>query len=476
MGNSLLLKRSSPFAFPGGAPGFDSSHPAAQSISIGHGFSGIAKNGGFVNLLSGTRGVNSNGPTSALIGTIGPSLDYSGSTMSTAFAGQSSVVDGVATIAGIFQLDSIGLAVQSIFCSSSASSTGVLLSINSTGLLTISVPGRNGSLNTTPLLSAGVPYFVAASMVAVTGGAANIVVVNLATGQVQSVVTTMNTLASLPAPNGTYFVGQRGAGSSALIGKLATVMFAPQFTSMAQLMAWAADPWSFWYPAKVYLSSLLNVPGISLTPSVNLYDQLKPFWPTTYYSLSSGLNPNLFAPLNPIPFNQTNWSKPLSVALAPINLSFSQSQLLTNPYPIVNVQSFYTHSPTFPLLDQPYNLNLYGLIPSNPIVATDTFTTFKAKNFASPDYIYNPNLYTNPIPFNQTDFQPTHFAPQARFDLSIPTNLNIFTNLRPLLIFAYPSIHSPLPVPPDYSIGFQIQNVPVVISTLIQRTLTGVGL
>lgn len=85
-----------------------------------------------------------------------------------------------------------------------------------------------------------------------------------------------------------------------------------------------------------------------------------------------------------------------------------------------------------PLLDQPYNQALYAVtvaaLPFNPV-------EFAHSNIlpdwqGAPPPPLNINLFTNPFPFNQTDWAKADTIPRAPFDLSVPLNPNLL-NLFP---------------------------------------------
>ena len=89
---------------------------------------------------------------------------------------------------------------------------------------------------------ANVPYFAAVSANAST---ANYLLLRLDNG---TLLTGTSGGAASTAPNGTFVVGNdfsAGDGSTAF---QTAAMASGVFLSMPALVAWAADPWSFWYP------------------------------------------------------------------------------------------------------------------------------------------------------------------------------------------------------------------------------------
>jgi hypothetical protein len=243
MGLPLIYRRS-PLAFPGRAPGFDQSHPAAASISIGNGFSGIAVGSNIVSLLNDVPGTVTATVGSTLDGHIGPAFTTAASGYSS-FANQLSVSNAQVTIGAIFV--------------PSASQVGALFSTGGTnaastrlyfGTSTITIGNVNNGSSFTYTFSVGTPYFVAASgnFSGSSGPNFTCVIVNLATGQ----TTTFTNTASISptTSNGTYRVGESG-NAGAFNGKIAAVMFALTFLSAAALKNWASRPWDFWYPPTV---------------------------------------------------------------------------------------------------------------------------------------------------------------------------------------------------------------------------------
>ncbi len=93
-------------------------------------------------------------------------------------------------------------------------------------------------------LSTNVPYFIGVSC---RSGSQNFVVVNLATGQVQTATTT--TVRAFSAATG-YTIGGLSGGSKQADATIMAAMHSVSYLSLPELLAWAADPWAFWYPAE----------------------------------------------------------------------------------------------------------------------------------------------------------------------------------------------------------------------------------
>jgi hypothetical protein len=237
-------------AYPAGAtPGFDQSHIASGGITNRRGFSGIATSANFVNVLNGAAGAIVNAPTSAYLGSIGPCTDYpgQGQTHCSTFAGQSTTIDAQATLAAIFQLDAVNAGTNVFFTESGNSNGGYSIGYTATGKPTCLALGGTNSIST-PTLVANIPYFFAVSS-QVVGGSCFFVLARLDTGQVLT-ETQARAVPSAGAPSGIYNVGNTTSSPRSPNAKIAAVMFSNQSISLAAIVQWAADPWSFWYPNK----------------------------------------------------------------------------------------------------------------------------------------------------------------------------------------------------------------------------------
>jgi hypothetical protein len=241
-----LIYPSNPLAFPGGAPGFDPTHPMAHGIVPGHGFSGVAQGANFIDLLSGQVGAPT--LTSAKnYGPIGPSVLLNSSTSTVAFSGQPLATDTLVTIGTIAIISSVS-GKQVFFCATGPTvQTGQwLLAHDATGGNGVYVAAiGSADINSGINLSSSVPYFIAAS--ANLSGVANFVVVNLATGAIRFSSVAGSTQSG-GVGTGTYYIGAYQATGYELGGYEASIMYAPVFHCPADLGQWAQRPWGFWYP------------------------------------------------------------------------------------------------------------------------------------------------------------------------------------------------------------------------------------
>jgi hypothetical protein len=227
-----------PLAFPSGmVAGFDPSHPLSKNIR----FSGIASDGNFFNLLSNKPGTVVGAPSANIDAILGSNATFTNSTDAANFSGQSTVNDGNVTICCIVYFNSVS-ASQALFASSSVNTGWRFAYDNPSGYFNIIAGGVTGiNMGIAPV--ANVPYFLAASA---SSTQSSVVLARLDTGKVTFATSTG---ASPVAPNGTYQVGN-DTFSEVAKAKISTVMFSASFTSLQQLLQFAQDPWSFWYPRK----------------------------------------------------------------------------------------------------------------------------------------------------------------------------------------------------------------------------------
>src|SRR6266550_8388364 len=113
-----LLKRL-PFSYPGGLPGVDWTHPAAQNLLI----STVAKDGNHVNLLKGVSGTIAGTPTRAIDGTISESVTFPGVTDRTNFP-FTTIAPPSATTAAIFRITVINASPTDFAGDSNGSNVG----------------------------------------------------------------------------------------------------------------------------------------------------------------------------------------------------------------------------------------------------------------------------------------------------------------------------------------------------------------
>lgn len=195
-----------------------------------------------INLLTGSRATKNTSPTT-LPSIIGPTLNAQ---TSTGWVTDGTISETVTadTIAAIL-IPTASTAIGWFLVKSNTNTTSLLGGVQIASLVPhYRSQGLGFSSGLT--LSLNVPYFIAGSF---RNGNQNWVVVNLLTGQILAAVNTsaitMNNSSAPYGIGGSFTVG-RSAGA-----QIAAVMLTTnRFLRPQALLAWARDPWSFWYPAE----------------------------------------------------------------------------------------------------------------------------------------------------------------------------------------------------------------------------------
>jgi hypothetical protein len=261
MARSLLFKRPNPLAFPGGSPGFDPSHVASRAVA----FSSASVNGNHTNLLRGQPGTIQGSPSAFIDGNIGPAtklalngqdgLLFSG-------VGPSGVLSyNAITLAGIFVIDTSNENFNAIISTDAGNQQGHYITQDTSSFNALMWTSSGVAVNHLPfVVLPATPYFVAiSSVVASAIDPAHGVVVNLLTGQIQTFSGLISSILSANPTSGTYCVGNIGTSLNfGFGGKIAATMVSKAKLSLPELLQWAQDPWSFWYPRKTDFLSLLR--------------------------------------------------------------------------------------------------------------------------------------------------------------------------------------------------------------------------
>ena len=255
-----LIRLSNPLIFPSRKPGFDPSHPAAQNPRL----SLVAAQANFLN-IGGLGGQPATANISAAVPkSIGPIVDFgnAGGSQKVTVANLSTATDVAFTAAAIIVVRTIIAAAQQLLTNSNTGTAPFAFRITaSTGTLNLNVNGTN-SVFASPALIVGVPYLVAASR---TSNNINFLISRLDTGQVYTgAVANAGTSAG---GNGTYCIGNGVAGGVSCFSYMAAAMASATYLSIPKLLAWGADPWSYWYPRAVenLIMSSLKTPAAAAT-------------------------------------------------------------------------------------------------------------------------------------------------------------------------------------------------------------------
>lgn len=221
-----------PLAFPTGRrPSFDPTHIAAPPLNAPAWASAAVVGNNFLELpsLSAPTGTQ---PAYSTDGILGPVGVFNNNAFLTLTYPSSGAAPGV--VAAIFRpTTSSPVAVMGQTYGISITSTSIFMSGNSQGdVIGVTVPAV---LN--------VPFFFAASSTG-SSGVTRAVAVNLNTGQIY----TSTGLAGIGvAGNKAFHLG--GFSGNSFVGSIAAAFLGQGYSlSLSQLLAWAQDPWSFWYP------------------------------------------------------------------------------------------------------------------------------------------------------------------------------------------------------------------------------------
>lgn len=236
------LTQRHPLVFPAGRrPGVDYSHPALTGKSLLR-LSVVARGGSLIDVTGRQVGTRSGAVSGQIFSALGNVTDFNtGSGGNITFSGPS--VTEPATLAVILWLNvgtvlsnSTGVSPFTIGRGTGGTSSYVVLGI-----------GGGTQFIGPNFLSGGVPYFLAATF----GSASPMVVARrLDTG---SLLTSNFSSASTNTSNGTYSVGDNGPVAAAAI---TNAIMTPE-----QLIQWAYDPWSFWYPPPSTIQLGVGVPA-----------------------------------------------------------------------------------------------------------------------------------------------------------------------------------------------------------------------
>lgn len=240
-----MIGRVSPVAYPFGVrAGYDPTHIAATGGTVR--LSAVPCNANYIRLdpnaqLIGV--INTAGPTYSVDGIMGPVLTYNGTqnTKGIQFNSEPVTTDTGNTIAAIFSVASLAANIAIFNNNHTNGSASLDLEILTTGVVELNA---SFTLIAGPTVSVNVPYFVIASC---TSGSTLFVLRNLFTGQ--TTITT-NAATYTPAANnlGTFNLGCFSPNGYSYNGSIAAVMYSSIRLSLPQMLAWANDPWSFWYP------------------------------------------------------------------------------------------------------------------------------------------------------------------------------------------------------------------------------------
>jgi len=236
----MLVTRNQ-LAFPAGfAPGFDPNHVAAKAMRRGSGLLAVATaKHSWVNLLTGAPGVNNSGGgapmTGIFDGAIGPGTNFTNNGNDYVAWANSSTAEGSATFGLMVRQHTTSAGADVM--SNSTSTNGLYFQLSS-GV----TPMFNFANFSSITLNIDEAYFLIGAAHVTYG--ARYLAMSLTTGKLQTSVDT--TAISYGPPNGTVTIGSPPYNSVNI--DIAAASYTSNFMSMAEMLKWAADPWSLWYP------------------------------------------------------------------------------------------------------------------------------------------------------------------------------------------------------------------------------------
>lgn len=237
-------------------------HPAYLNgvITAGRGVAAVASpGGGFIDLAGKGQGTKAASMTSKLDGVIGLTTVGNGGTGGFSWTGQAttSVTGGYITAGFIIRTPSSVASAKLL--DQTGGSGGLTFGVSATAGSGFIFTGAGGGTAKAFTLSANKAYFLACSL-RMSGSSSPIqrwVKVDLETGQIEtSAKTTNETLGNIAST----LVLTNTTGTASFTGGIAAAMLSYRsFLTMAELIAWAQDPWSFWYPRSTDIASFTIV-------------------------------------------------------------------------------------------------------------------------------------------------------------------------------------------------------------------------
>lgn len=243
----MLLPVRNRLAFPAGvAPGFDPRHPSvAQSAVVASYVHGI-------DVRTGLRMAYTGSPTEKINGGIGPSFSTgAGATCYKATSGGEAFPGNYYTIATIVRTgvgDGNWKGLVSNVTGNAGNNPQLSINFDTPNHPDVWYAGNQHPASALPL-NDNTPYFIACSISAPgSNGKCFYVVTDLSTGTVRSQLVTADLTGVAASGSGGVLFANTYNHSQSFPGYLAAGMMASQYTSPQDMLAWAADPWSFWFP------------------------------------------------------------------------------------------------------------------------------------------------------------------------------------------------------------------------------------
>jgi hypothetical protein len=242
------------FVFPWGSKAeVNRDHPAYSPRLR---YVGVPIGNSFINLVTGVKATIQGGsPALKMSPLTGQGVDFSATSSRLVTTGiQETPLRGV-TIAAIVTPFSTSVSFGTIIASGNRT-TGDFGLVMDSGIFQLFEAGGGHFILGEPSYAANRPYFVVLSKVT---GTLIIAITDLTNGEVW-VGSTMDLTSFTSASAATFIIGgQSSSGASQSL--ISALMFSNDGLSLWDLLAWAHDPWSFWYPRIVRKITGMSLQG-----------------------------------------------------------------------------------------------------------------------------------------------------------------------------------------------------------------------
>jgi hypothetical protein len=233
-------------AFPGGRkPGINPKHPAMAGGQLLYSAVATSNGANFVDLRTGTPGTPGGSPTTGINGTIGPTATFTGNPDSVVIANTAQLTTATGhTCAIIFVQNSLPGGNVFLWTQDSSGEFSLFFWNDIVHMW------GNGDIQSALAPATGIPYFL---IMSAGTSSYNAVLKRLDTGQI--ITDTGSSGWSSSTFGSTWSIGfdNNNSNRQSHASMAASAAFA-NYRPMSTLLAWAADPWGFWYPSPAPLT------------------------------------------------------------------------------------------------------------------------------------------------------------------------------------------------------------------------------
>lgn len=254
-GATQLFPARNKLIYPGGMPGVDLSHPAAQNLmaAIFPQGKGCYAIGGSVGNRIGTPFGTL--PTANIDSKLGPTESGINLTQGFSFARPipATLVAGTGRTMAAFGITTNAALDTCWVCDSNAEGFRLGPNAGTSSALSVRLGGV-ATFNSGVSISTNVPYFYAATVIYDGSGnwRSNHVVRRLDTGAIfSSSSTTLGTSGAITYTASSMCYGSGDNQPDWVEGSVGHAMVSGAILSLQQLLQWGQDPWSFWYPRRL---------------------------------------------------------------------------------------------------------------------------------------------------------------------------------------------------------------------------------